>query len=54
MTEQASKLIADLPRGRGENDRGQVASAHFAKPEDIAATSSLRFNPAVTQKASCF
>ncbi len=45
MRRKDMNLIEDFPRGRGENDRGRVALSHFARPEDIAKTTSLQFNP---------
>ncbi len=54
MDSKIALLIEDLPRGRGDKDRGRVASAHFTRPEDIAETASLRFNPAGNPEGKLF
>ncbi|QDS92507.1 Conjugal transfer protein TraG [Roseimaritima multifibrata] len=40
-------LLADLPRGRRPGDIGARPDAHFEAPENLVATRSLRFDPAV-------
>jgi len=54
MRPQAFNLLEDLPRGRGDNDRGRVASSHFARPEDIAETATLKFNPSGNPEGKLF
>ena len=44
-THDSPDLLGDLLRGRTASDRGRVAASFFERPEDIAATSTLQFNP---------
>lgn len=47
-------LLGDLPRGRSADHIGKPPNSHFARPEDIAVTQSMRMDPVNNREGKLF